>query len=75
MDIPFPSINTGGYFHCYLFVKLTQVFYLAGRAVLSAGRYHDTSEEGKFYAVVLEQTFVPGQVQGQGTMELGTVSP
>ncbi|KAJ5880869.1 uncharacterized protein N7473_011922 [Penicillium subrubescens] len=46
-----------------------------GWAVLSAGRYHDTSEEGKFYAVVLEQTFVPGQVQGQGTMELGTVSP
>jgi hypothetical protein len=25
------------------------------RAVLSAGPYHDTSEEGKFYAVVLEQ--------------------
>lgn len=47
------------------------------RAVLSAGRYHDTSEEGKFYAVVLEQTFVPGQgqVQGQGTMDLGTATP
>lgn len=26
------------------------------RAILSAGPYHDTSEEGKFYAVVLEQT-------------------
>ncbi|KAJ5985306.1 hypothetical protein N7499_008416 [Penicillium canescens] len=26
-----------------------------GWAVLSAGPYHDTSEEGKFYAVVLEQ--------------------
>lgn len=25
------------------------------RSVLSAGPYHDTSEEGKFYAVVLEQ--------------------
>ncbi|KAJ5951013.1 uncharacterized protein N7479_009426 [Penicillium vulpinum] len=27
-----------------------------GWAVVSAGRYHDVSEEGKFYAVVLEQT-------------------
>lgn len=53
----------------------TSLLLLGGRAVLSAGRYHDTSEEGKFYAVVLEQTFVPGQVQGQGTMDLGTVSP
>ncbi|KAJ5561973.1 hypothetical protein N7461_000734 [Penicillium sp. DV-2018c] len=26
-----------------------------GWSVLSAGPYHDTSEEGKFYAVVLEQ--------------------
>ena len=25
------------------------------RAVVSAGPYHDTSEEGKYYAVVLEQ--------------------
>lgn len=24
------------------------------RSILSAGPYHDTSEEGKFYAVVLE---------------------
>ncbi|OOQ90501.1 hypothetical protein PEBR_04231 [Penicillium brasilianum] len=47
-----------------------------GWAVLSAGRYHDTSEEGKFYAVILEQNFVPGQqVSGQGTMDLGTVTP
>ncbi|CAG8168643.1 unnamed protein product [Penicillium salamii] len=27
-----------------------------GWAVLSAGPYYDTAEEGKFYAVVLEQT-------------------
>ncbi|OJJ49681.1 hypothetical protein ASPZODRAFT_128182 [Penicilliopsis zonata CBS 506.65] len=27
-----------------------------GWAVVSAGPYHDTSEEGKFYAVILEQT-------------------
>ncbi|KAJ5382945.1 hypothetical protein N7517_000856 [Penicillium concentricum] len=27
-----------------------------GWAVVSAGPYHDISEEGKFYAVVLEQT-------------------
>ncbi|EAL90374.2 hypothetical protein KXW98_000840 [Aspergillus fumigatus] len=27
-----------------------------GWAVLAAGPYHDTSEEGKYYAVVLEQT-------------------
>ncbi|KAJ5370443.1 uncharacterized protein N7496_006535 [Penicillium cataractarum] len=47
-----------------------------GWAVLSAGRYHDTSEEGKFYAVILEQSVVPGQQgSGQGTMDLGTVTP
>ncbi|KAF7163669.1 hypothetical protein CNMCM5623_008475 [Aspergillus felis] len=27
-----------------------------GWAVMAAGPYHDTSEEGKYYAVVLEQT-------------------
>ncbi|PKX94324.1 uncharacterized protein P174DRAFT_441606 [Aspergillus novofumigatus IBT 16806] len=27
-----------------------------GWAVVAAGPYHDTSEEGKYYAVVLEQT-------------------
>ncbi|PLN81494.1 hypothetical protein BDW42DRAFT_168804 [Aspergillus taichungensis] len=27
-----------------------------GWAILAAGSYHDSSEEGKFYAVVLEQT-------------------
>ena len=37
------------------------------RSVLSAGRYHDTSEEGKFYAVVLEFT--------QGVQEAGPGSP
>lgn len=26
------------------------------RAIFSAGPYYDTAEEGKFYAVVLEQT-------------------
>ncbi|EPS32223.1 hypothetical protein POX_d05612 [Penicillium oxalicum] len=46
-----------------------------GWAVLSAGRYHDTSEEGKFYAVVLEQTPVPGQVQDHGMRDSGTFSP
>ncbi|KAJ5637516.1 hypothetical protein N7520_000596 [Penicillium odoratum] len=38
-----------------------------GWAVLSAGKYHDTSEEGKFYAVILEQTQVP-LVQQEGAM-------
>lgn len=32
------------------------------RAILGAGPYHDTSEEGKYYAVVLEQA----QGHGQG---------
>ncbi|RAK78202.1 uncharacterized protein BO72DRAFT_342576, partial [Aspergillus fijiensis CBS 313.89] len=27
-----------------------------GWAIVAAGPYHDTSEEGKYYAVVLEQT-------------------
>lgn len=39
-------------------------FHWFNRAILSAGPYHDTSEEGKFYAVVLEQTQVHVQVQG-----------
>ncbi|KAE8349317.1 hypothetical protein BDV28DRAFT_152004 [Aspergillus coremiiformis] len=34
-----------------------------GWALVSAGPYHDTSEEGKYYAVVLEQ--VPGNLQPQ----------
>lgn len=37
----------------YLVVDLSVL--IVYRAVLSAGPYHDTSEEGKFYAVVLEQ--------------------
>jgi hypothetical protein len=71
--MPFPSLPDLFLFFSFAFNKLTQGLSLAGRAVLSAGRYHDTSEEGKFYAVVLEQTFVPGQVQGQGTMGPETV--
>lgn len=60
----------------FLVPKLTSYSILGDRAVLSAGRYHDTSEEGKFYAVTLEQSFVPGQQgSGQGTMDLGTVTP
>lgn len=46
---------------CYFFLSLfVPILYfglmLTGndRAILSAGPYHDTSEEGKFYAVVLE---------------------
>lgn len=38
------------------------------RAVLSAGPYHDTSEEGKFYAVVLEQNQVHTHGQPEGAM-------
>ncbi|KAJ5946501.1 hypothetical protein N7454_003340 [Penicillium verhagenii] len=38
-----------------------------GWAVHSAGPYHDTSEEGKFYAVVLEQNQVH-TVQTEGAM-------
>lgn len=34
-----------------------------GWAIMSAGPYHDTSEEGKYYAVVLEQ--VQGNLQPQ----------
>ncbi|BCR86838.1 uncharacterized protein ACHE_30825A [Aspergillus chevalieri] len=30
-----------------------------GWAIMSAGPYHDTSEEGKYYAVVLEQVRDP----------------
>lgn len=37
------------------------------RAVLGAGPYHDTSEEGKFYAVVLESTQTSG---GQGQVQV-----
>lgn len=43
------------------------------RAVLSAGRYHDTSEEGKFYAVVLEQT--QSVVSTSGSQEMNTHTP
>lgn len=39
------------------------------RSVRSAGPYHDTSEEGKFYAVVLEQT------QGHQEMSASAGSP
>ncbi|KAH8425885.1 hypothetical protein N8T08_000089 [Aspergillus melleus] len=38
-----------------------------GWSILSAGPYHDTSEEGKFYAVILEQardSFSPGDSTG-----------
>lgn len=39
------------------------------RAVLSAGPYHDTSVEGKYYAVVLEQIKDPnGQVSGRDSV-------
>lgn len=38
------------------------------RAILAAGQYHDTAEEGKFYAVVLEQTHTQqGGSSSQGT--------
>lgn len=38
------------------------------RAILSAGPYHDITEEGKFYAVVLEQMQVPaGQDANPGS--------
>ncbi|CAG8110854.1 unnamed protein product [Penicillium olsonii] len=37
------------------------------RAVLSAGPYYDTGEEGKFYAVVLEQTSVSSPEIHMGT--------
>ncbi|BDD54773.1 hypothetical protein MPDQ_006686 [Monascus purpureus] len=42
-----------------------------GWAILSAGRYHDSSEEGKFYAVVLEQV-QPVQQMQTGTVPTGT---
>lgn len=47
------------------------------RAVLSAGRYHDTSEEGKFYAVVLEQAQAQNSTAGQGAVpqEMNTTTP
>lgn len=47
------------------------------RAVLSAGPYHDTSEEGKFYAVVLEQTQPQVSTSGQGgvSQEMNTHTP
>ncbi|CAG7923170.1 unnamed protein product [Penicillium olsonii] len=38
-----------------------------GWAVLSAGPYYDTGEEGKFYAVVLEQTSVSSPEIHMGT--------
>lgn len=41
------------------------------RAILSAGRYHDSSEEGKFYAVILEQV-QPVQQMQTGTVPTGT---
>lgn len=52
-------------------MKLTLVF-ISHRAVVSAGTYHDTSEEGKFYAVVLEQT---QQTTGQGHQEVNMNTP
>ncbi|KAJ5832244.1 hypothetical protein N7474_000555 [Penicillium riverlandense] len=38
-----------------------------GWAILAAGQYHDTAEEGKFYAVVLEQTHTQQMHTQQGT--------
>lgn len=49
--------------------------YYAIRAILSAGPYHDTSEEGKFYAVVLEQMQVPSGSSQQGLQEMSTNTP
>ncbi|KAJ5160356.1 uncharacterized protein N7482_007360 [Penicillium canariense] len=46
-----------------------------GWAVVAAGPYHDTSEEGKFYAVVLEQMPPQAQGQGQGAMGIMTATP
>ncbi|KAJ5122669.1 hypothetical protein N7448_003802 [Penicillium atrosanguineum] len=46
-----------------------------GWAVLGAGPYHDTSEEGKFYAVVLESTQPAGQGQAQVQPEVHMQTP
>lgn len=43
------------------------ILMLVYRSVRSAGPYHDTSEEGKFYAVVLEQ------IQGYQEISSGNV--
>ncbi|KAJ5098871.1 hypothetical protein N7532_005872 [Penicillium argentinense] len=51
------------FFH-WLFSVANHANYV--RSVLSAGPYHDKVEEGKFYAVVLEQT------QGHQEMSSGT---
>lgn len=39
---------------------------MTDRAVLAAGPYHDTSEEGKYYAVVLEQTHSHAHAREEG---------
>jgi hypothetical protein len=39
---------------------------MSDRAVLAAGPYHDTSEEGKYYAVLLEQIHTQAHAREEG---------
>ncbi|PYH87277.1 hypothetical protein BO82DRAFT_397185 [Aspergillus uvarum CBS 121591] len=39
-----------------------------GWAIVAAGPYHDTSEEGKYYAVVLEQTASAQHADSMGSI-------